>query len=92
MNFNVFENFLFFNFSKVFFIFNWNYYFFNTTSNCCKSFSLRPPIGRTLPLKVISPVIAILFFTGTPVKAETIDVNMAIPAEGPSLGVAPSGT
>ena len=56
------------------------------------SFSLSPPIGKTLPLKVISPVIATLQFTGIPVSIETIDVTIAIPAEGPSLGVAPSGT
>ena len=30
--------------------------------------------------------------TGSPVKEETIDVTMPTPAEGPSLGVAPSGT
>ena len=27
-----------------------------------------------------------------PVSTETIDVTMATPADGPSLGVAPSGT
>ena len=51
-----------------------------------------PPTGKTLPLKVISPVIAIFFFTNLLVKRETKDVNIVIPAEGPSLGVAPSGT
>ena len=30
--------------------------------------------------------------TGTPVIEETIDVTIAIPADGPSFGVAPSGT
>ncbi len=30
--------------------------------------------------------------TATPVSAETIEVIIPTPAEGPSLGVAPSGT
>ena len=30
--------------------------------------------------------------TGTPVIDDIIEVTIAIPAEGPSLGVAPSGT
>ena len=30
-------------------------------------------------------------FTGISVIEDTIEVTMAIPAEGPSLGVAPSG-
>ena len=55
------------------------------------SFSFKPPIGRTSPLKVISPVIATSERIGIPVKTETKAVVMAIPAEGPSLGVAPSG-
>ena len=57
-----------------------------------KSFSLSPPIGNTWPLKVTSPVIAIFLFTGMPVIDETIEVTIPIPAEGPSFGVAPSGT
>ena len=40
---------------------------------------------------VTSPVIAISFLTGFPVRADTIAVVMVIPAEGPSLGTAPSG-
>ena len=56
------------------------------------SFSFNPPIGKTIPLNVISPVIATFLFTGISVIAETIDVTIAIPADGPSLGVAPSGT
>jgi hypothetical protein len=31
-------------------------------------------------------------FTGMPVRIETIAVAIATPAEGPSFGVAPSGT
>ena len=50
------------------------------------AFSLSPPIGRTLPLKVTSPVIATSFFTGFPVSADAMDVAIVIPAEGPILG------
>ena len=56
------------------------------------SFSLSPPIGSTRPRSVISPVIARLALTGILVSTETIEVTMATPAEGPSFGVAPSGT
>ena len=55
-------------------------------------FSLRPPIGSTRPRSVISPVIATDLLTATPVSTETMEVTMATPADGPSLGVAPSGT
>ena len=54
-------------------------------------FSFRPPMGSTLPRKVTSPVIAISRLTGAPVRADTMAVVMAMPAEGPSLGTAPSG-
>ena len=57
-----------------------------------KIFSLIPPTGNTLPLNVISPVIARSFLTFLCVITETKQVNMAIPALGPSFGVAPSGT
>ncbi len=56
------------------------------------SFSLRPPIGSTLPRSVISPVIATLARTGIRVSAEAIVVASVMPADGPSLGVPPSGT
>ena len=55
-------------------------------------FSLIPPTGNTLPRKVISPVMASLFFTLRCVNAEASDVSMEMPADGPSFGVAPSGT
>ncbi|MNR65480.1 hypothetical protein D3C85_1885360 [compost metagenome] len=55
-------------------------------------FSFIPPTGSTLPLSVISPVIARLDFTLRCVNAEVKAVSMVIPAEGPSLGVAPAGT
>ena len=56
------------------------------------NFSFNPPIGKTCPVNVTSPVIATSLFTGLFVIAETIEVTIPIPAEGPSLGVAPSGT
>src|SRR3989442_656638 len=56
-----------------------------------KSFSFTPPIGSTRPRKVISPVIATFLRTGTRVRAETIATAIVIPADGPSLGIAPSG-
>ena len=54
-------------------------------------FSLRPPIARTLPRRVISPVIAISRFTGMLPSALTIAVTIVTPADGPSFGIAPSG-
>jgi len=41
---------------------------------------------------VISPVIARLAFTLRCVKAEANEVAIVIPADGPSFGIAPSGT
>ena len=48
--------------------------------------------GRTRPRRVISPVMATSRCTGVPDRAETSAVQMVTPAEGPSLGTAPSGT
>src|SRR6516225_8103264 len=48
--------------------------------------------GDPRPRSVISPVTATSRRTGMPVITETIAVAMATPAEGPSFGVAPSGT
>ena len=56
------------------------------------AFSFKPPIGSTLPLSVISPVMATSLFTGLFTKTEISAVAIAIPADGPSLGVAPAGT
>ncbi len=56
------------------------------------NFSLRPPMGRTRPRSVISPVIATCFRTGVAVNSEANAVNIAMPAEGPSFGTAPPGT
>ena len=55
-------------------------------------FSFNPPIANTLPLSVISPVIAILLFIFLFVNALINAVVKAIPALGPSFGMAPSGT
>ena len=52
---------------------------------------LRPPMGRTRPRRVISPVIATSLRTGMPVSALTMAVAIVIPADGPSLGMAPAG-
>src|SRR5277367_2302838 len=57
--------------------------------SAASSFSLRPPIGRTRPRSVISPVMAMSRRTGMPVSIETMTVAMPTPAEGPSFGVAP---
>ena len=54
-------------------------------------FSFSPPMGSTRPRRVTSPVMAIPRRTEQPVRAETMAVVMAMPAEGPSLGTAPSG-
>ena len=51
----------------------------------------RPPMGRTRPRRVISPVMATSLRTGMPVKALTMAVAMVMPADGPSLGMAPAG-
>ena len=62
-------------------------------ARCAAStFSFTPPIGSTLPRSVISPVIATSFRTGTRVSAETSAVASVMPADGPSFGMAPSGT
>ena len=56
------------------------------------AFSFRPPIGSTLPVSVISPVIAVSERTGRPVAREASAVAIVIPALGPSFGIAPAGT
>ena len=55
-------------------------------------FSLSPPIGRTRPERVISPVMARSWRTGRPERTDTTAEAMVTPAEGPSLGMAPAGT
>ena len=53
------------------------------------AFSFSPPMASTRPRSVISPVIATSPRTGMPVSALTIAVAIAMPADGPSFGVAP---
>lgn len=55
-------------------------------------FSFRPPMGRTSPRSVISPVIAMSGLSGMSRSKLTIAVYIAQPADGPSLGTAPAGT
>ena len=59
--------------------------------NAAIVFSFSPPIGSTRPRSVISPVMATSRRTGRPVSAEQSAVTTVTPAEGPSLGTAPSG-
>ena len=49
-------------------------------------------MGSTLPRSVISPVMATERRTGRLVNTEIMAVAMVMPADGPSLGIAPSGT
>src|SRR5262249_483579 len=56
------------------------------------TFSLIPPTGKTSPLRLTSPVIAVSLRTVRSVISETSAMNMATPALGPSLGMAPAGT
>lgn len=53
--------------------------------------SLTPPTGKTIPRRVISPVIAVSALTLFLLNNETSDVTRVTPAEGPSLGTAPAG-
>ena len=56
------------------------------------TFSFNPPMARTRPVRVISPVMATPRLAGFSVRSETSAVTMVTPAEGPSLGMAPEGT
>ena len=51
-----------------------------------------PPIGRTRPCKVTSPVIPTVCLTARFVSSEARAVVIVIPALGPSFGIAPAGT
>ena len=54
-------------------------------------FYLIPPTGNTLPLNVISPVIAKFYLGGILKRSEANVVTIVTPADGPSFLVAPSG-
>ena len=57
-----------------------------------KSFSFNPPMGRTRPRRVISPVIARSRRTGICDNVDAMAMAMVMPADGPSFGIAPAGT
>ena len=62
-------------------------------ARCAAStFSFTPPIGKTLPRSVSSPVIARSERTGRPVASDASAVSIVTPADGPSFGIAPAGT
>ena len=66
---------------------------FRIPTRCAASdFSFNPPIGRTSPRKVISPVIAMPSFGGLFSSLDTSAAAIVIPADGPSFGIAPAGT
>ena len=50
------------------------------------TFSLTPPMGKTNPVRVISPVMAVSLRAGVCVYREASAVIMATPALGPSFG------
>jgi len=52
-------------------------------------FSLTPPMGSTLPVSDISPVMATFWRVGVFIANDNKAVTTAQPALGPSLGVAP---
>ncbi len=56
------------------------------------TFSLTPPMGNTFPVSVTSPVSATSLLAYLPVSSEISAMHMVMPAEGPSLGMAPEGT
>ena len=57
-----------------------------------RTFSRTPPIGKTCPVSVISPVIPTSSATGMPRTRDAIAVAIVTPADGPSFGTAPAGT
>ncbi len=56
------------------------------------AFSFSPPIGRTSPWSVTSPVIATSSRTRRPVSSDMSAVTIVMPALGPSFGIEPAGT
>ena len=56
------------------------------------TFCFTPPIGRTRPWSVTSPVIPTVCLTGRSVSSDASAVAIVMPALGPSFGIAPAGT
>ena len=54
-------------------------------------FISKPPIAVTSPLKLISPVIAISFRINFLFNKLKIAIVIAVPADGPSFDILPSG-
>ena len=65
---------------------------FTPARSAAMSFSGRPPMGMTRPVRETSPVMAYSGLTDLPVRREARAVVRVIPAEGPSFGTAPAGT
>ncbi len=57
-----------------------------------EDFLLQAANGQNRPRSVISPVIATSGLVGFCSRRLTSEVNIATPALGPSLGIAPAGT
>eukprot|EP00213_Chloropicon_mariensis_P004823 CAMPEP_0197480290 /NCGR_PEP_ID=MMETSP1309-20131121/40227_1 /TAXON_ID=464262 /ORGANISM="Genus nov. species nov., Strain RCC998" /LENGTH=75 /DNA_ID=CAMNT_0043022215 /DNA_START=234 /DNA_END=461 /DNA_ORIENTATION=+ len=55
------------------------------------TFSATPPTASTLPVRDISPVIAVSALQWVPKKREVSATTIVTPAEGPSLGTEPAG-
>jgi hypothetical protein len=60
-------------------------------SSLYSTLSLTPPTGRTSPLRVISPVMAVSARTQRFPNRDTKAVTNVTPADGPSFGTAPAG-
>lgn len=61
------------------------------TRAAANTFYFNPPMGNTLPRRVISPVMPIFDLTERPVRRLANAVTMVTPALGPSFGSEPAG-
>ena len=77
---------------NVLFIFLWNEHRCDPTAQGRQQLFFQSTDGKRVAAQGTSPVMAISLRTGMPVSTDTMDVTIARPALGPSLGVAPSGT
>jgi hypothetical protein len=66
--------------------------FFIPALCAARIFSFIPPTGKTAPLNVISPGMAVFGLTVFPVISDLGAVKSVTPANGPFFGVAPAGT